>query len=402
MPLYKYNALSDRGELLQGTYTAGDRNQLISFLRDRQQRPVKVEEVFEGKDVKKLSILGNVTIKDIAVFCRQFYTLINAGVTLIKALDIIRLQTEKRKFRETISNVYESVQKGSTFSEALRGHKDTFPEILINMVEAGEISGKLDTVMNRMAVHFEKENKLRSKVRGAMVYPAVIAIAATSVVIFLLTVIMPTFIGMFTSSGVQLPLPTRILLGLSEAINSYWYLFLLGIVAVIYITRRYLTSDTGRLSWDRMKLRLPIIKGLVTRIITTRFTRTLSILLYSGIPLLQAMDVVAKVVGNRVVSDGIMNAREDMRRGTDLASPVRKMKVFPPMVDSMIRIGEESGTLDEILSRTADFYDDEVETSLQKTVSLLDPLLIIIMAGIVGFIVISIAMPMFEMMQTVQ
>lgn len=402
MPLYKYNALSDRGELLQGTYTAGDRNQLISFLRDRQQRPVKVEEVFEGKDVKKLSILGNVTIKDIAVFCRQFYTLINAGVTLIKALDIIRLQTEKRKFRETISNVYESVQKGSTFSEALRGHRDTFPEILINMVEAGEISGKLDTVMNRMAVHFEKENKLRSKVRGAMVYPAVIAIAATSVVIFLLTVIMPTFIGMFTSSGVQLPLPTRILLGLSEAINSYWYLFLLGIVAVIYITRRYLTSDTGRLSWDRMKLRLPIIKGLVTRIITTRFTRTLSILLYSGIPLLQAMDVVAKVVGNRVVSDGIMNAREDMRRGTDLASPVRKMKVFPPMVDSMIRIGEESGTLDEILSRTADFYDDEVETSLQKTVSLLDPLLIIIMAGIVGFIVISIAMPMFEMMQTVQ
>lgn len=402
MPIYQYKAINTIGETIQGKFSAKDRTEILQMLRKNQYHPVQIREVVEGMDLAKLAMFNKVKVKDIAVFARQFYAMLNAGVTIIQCLDILRKQTESKRFREIIEKVYENVQKGSTLSESFKNHRDVFPEILINLVEAGEVSGTLDTIMDRMATHFEKETKVQNKVKAAMIYPIVLAIVAVSVVIFLLVGVMPTFIGMFEGSGVELPAPTRLLMAISRGIQNYWYILIGAAAAIAYTIRRYILSDSGRLKFDQFKLRMPVIKNTVVKIATSRFTRTLSTLLASGIPLLQSMDIVAKVVGNRIVSDGILNAKDELRKGYDLAGPIRRMGVFPPMVDSMIRIGEESGTLDEVLSRTADFYDEEVEVAIQKMTTMLEPLMIIIMAVIIGFIVISMALPMFDMINTVQ
>ena len=403
MPLFKYTAVSNKGELINSTYAGGDQSQVLQILREKQYQPVRIEELNDKRDVKELKILiQKVTYKDLAVYCRQFYTMLNAGVTIIKALDILQQQTENKRLKEITRDIYKTVQKGRTLSEALKDYRDVFPELFIHMVEAGEVSGKLDSIMDRMASHFEKENKIRSKVKSAMIYPIVLAVISVVIVVFLLTFIMPMFFKMFEDSGVALPLPTRMLLGLSKAIRGYWYILLPGILAVVYVIRKYFKTDKGRFEWDRFKLRLPVIGKTVTKIITSRFTRTLSTLLSSGMPLLQAMEVVARVAGNRVAAKGIMEVREEMRRGMDLAGPIRRTGLFPPMVDSMIRIGEESGTMDELLEKTAAFYDDEVEAALQKMVSLMEPLMILIMGAVVGFIVISIALPLFSMVDMVE
>jgi type IV pilus assembly protein PilC len=402
MPVFKYSAVNNTGEVIQGRYTAGDKVEILRMIREKQYHPTMIKELVEGKDIKSFDFLNRVKIKDIAVFCRQFHAMLNAGVAIIQCLEILKQQTENKKLKAVITEVCENVRKGNSFSESLKSHRDIFPEILVNMVEAGEVSGTLDSVMNRMAVHFEKDNKIKTKIKGTMVYPIILSIVAVGVIIFLLTFVMPTFIGMFESSGVKLPAPTRLLLAMSNGIRGYWYIFLLIIAGTVYIVRRYITTDKGRYAFDGFKLKIPVINTTLKKIATARFTRTLSTLMSSGIPLLQAMEVVARVVGNKVVATGIMNAREELQKGAGLAGPIKKMGIFPPMVDSMIKIGEESGTLDEILEKTANFYDDEVEAELQKLVTLIEPLLIVVMGGAVGFIVISIALPMFDMLQTVK
>ena len=401
MPLYKYNAVNSKGEAIEGTYSTGDRTTLLAMIREKEYHPVKIEELVERKDSDVLAFMQKVKLKDLAIFCRQFYTMLNAGVTIIKALDILQHQTENKKFKNVIGKVYEEVQKGSALSEALKKNNEVFPELLINMVEAGELSGSLDSIMDRMANHFEKENKLKNKVKSALIYPLILSIVTVAVVVFLLTFVMPTFFSMFEGSDIEIPLPTRILLGLSNFLVGYWYIVLAVVIGTVYAIRKYIKSEKGEMAWDRLKLRLPVVKGTMTKIITARFTRTLSTLLSSGIPLLQAMEVVARIIGNRVAQDGVMNAREEMRRGMDLATPIKRSGVFPPMVDSMIRIGEESGTLDDILDKTANFYDEEVDVAMQRMVSLMEPLMIVVMAGIVGFIVISMVLPMFDMLKTV-
>ncbi len=402
MPMFKYRAVNSLGEPVQGTYTAGDRTMLLQTMKEKELHVTRIEEIVERKDSDVLASLQKVSTKDLAVFCRQFSTMLTAGVTIFKALDILQQQTENRKLRSVITNLFENVQKGSSFSSALKNHRDVFPELLINMVEAGELSGTLDSIMARMAVNFEKDNKIKSKVKAAMVYPIVLSVVAVLVVIFLLTFIMPMFFSMFEQSGVELPAPTKLLIGLSGIIRAYWYIILAIVVAAVYFGLKFKNSNKGAMAWDRFKLRIPVLKGVLVKIITARFTRTLSTLLASGIPLLQAMEVVAKIINNRVVAQGVMDAREEMRRGMDLSGPIKRIGIFPPMVDSMIKIGEESGTLDSLLEKAADFYDDEVDAGLQKLVSLVEPLLIVIMGGIIGFIVISMALPMFSMMETIQ
>lgn len=401
MPTYKYKAISVNGQSLQGTFTANSRQDVIQMLRSNNSYPVMIHEEVDSQ-MREVKLLGGVKTKDIAVFCRQTYAMLNAGVPIINSLDILRGQTEHKKLRNVLGEVYEEVQKGLTFSESLKKHMDVFPELLIHMVEAGEASGSLDVIMERMAVHYEKETKINNKIKGAMVYPIILSIVATAVVVFLLTFVMPTFIGMFEGSGVPLPLPTRILMKFSELLKNYWYLFLIGTIALIYGIKRYTLTPSGRLRFDKLKLSFPVIGGLTQKIITARFTRTLSTLMSSGIPLLQAMENVANVVGNKVAADGIMKVREEVRKGVPLAPPIRRLGIFPPMVDNMIHIGEESGTLDEILDKTANFYDDEVETALQKMVTLFEPIMILIMGLIIGFIVIAMVLPMFDMLKTVQ
>ena len=398
---YRYKAVTESGQVVEGIHDANTEKEVISMLRGSKYMPITIELTTESGSSMAICF-KNVTKKDLAVFCRQFFTMLNAGVSIIKILDILEKQTDKKLMKKAIMSIYESVQKGMTLSESMRMHEKIFPPILINMVEAGEMSGSLDTIMERMAAHYEKENKIENKIKGAMVYPLVLAIVATSVVIFLLVAVMPTFIGMFESSGMEIPMPTKILLAISHSLQNYWYMYIVIQAFIIYGIAYYIKTDAGGLVIDTMKLKIPIFKDTNIKIATSRFTRTLSILLYSGIPLMQGIDIASKVIGNRYVSLKLENAKEEIRKGTPLSRTIKDTKVFPPMVDSMIKIGEESGSLDDILNKSADFYDEELEAALQKMTELLQPLMVVVMALIVGFIVISIALPMFDMVNTIQ
>jgi type IV pilus assembly protein PilC len=397
---FNYIAVTKSGFRVNGSVESTSENEVLRMIKSNGYLPVSIERDIESE--AKFEILSKkVKKKDLAVFCRQFYTMLDAGINIVNSLDILSAQTENKTLKKAISDVAENVQKGVTLSEAMKMHPKVFPTILINMVEAGEVSGNLDTILERMAVHFEKENKTENKVRSSMVYPIVLMIVSVVVVIFMLIFILPTFVGMFEGSDTPLPLPTQILIGLSELLQSYWYIFI-GIVALlVFGITSYINSENGRRLYDGMKLKLPIIKGTTAKIVTSRFTRTLSTLMSSGIPLLRSMEVVSRVVNNKVVEDKLISGIEDIRRGVPLSRMIKDIEIFPPMVDSMVRIGEESGALDDILLKTADFYDEEVDAALTRLTSMLEPLMIVFMALIIGFIVIAMYLPMFEVINTI-
>lgn len=402
MPIYRYNAMDSNGKKIKGEIYGDSKEEVIYMIRQRGEYPINILNESIGEDRNIKNPFGRIKIKDLAVFCRQFHTMLNAGIPIINCLNILGIQTENNKLKKTIEDVYEYVQKGATFSESLGKHREVFPELLINMIEAGEVSGNLDVIMDRMAFHYEKENKINNKVKNALVYPLLLSIVAIIVVVFLLTVVMPTFIGMFSGSGLDLPFPTRLLLYTSDIIKGYWYILISMSMIMIYMLKRFINMDKGRLWLDSIKLKIPIVKGVIEKIVISRFTRTLSTLISSGVPLIHSLDIVSRVVGNKLVCQGILNAKEAVRKGTELSKPIGDMNIFPPMVESMIHVGEESGALDEILDKTADFYDEEVESALQKMTTLLEPLMIMFMALIIGAIVIAIVLPMFDMINTIQ
>ncbi|TFZ40678.1 type II secretion system F family protein [Soehngenia longivitae] len=397
---FNYIAVTKSGFRVNGSVESTSENEVLRMIKSNGYLPVSIERDIESE--AKFEILSKkVKKKDLAVFCRQFYTMLDAGINIVNSLDILSAQTENKTLKKAISDVAENVQKGVTLSEAMKMHPKVFPTILINMVEAGEVSGNLDTILERMAVHFEKENKTENKVRSSMVYPIVLMIVSVVVVIFMLIFILPTFVGMFEGSDTPLPLPTQILIGLSDFLQSYWYIFI-GIVALlVFGITSYINSENGRRLYDGIKLKLPIIKGTTAKIVTSRFTRTLSTLMSSGIPLLRSMEVVSRVVNNKVVEDKLISGIEDIRRGVPLSRMIKDIEIFPPMVDSMVKIGEESGALDDILLKTADFYDEEVDVALTRLTSMLEPLMIVFMALIIGFIVIAMYLPMFEVINTI-
>ncbi|QZY56987.1 type II secretion system F family protein [Crassaminicella profunda] len=400
MPVYQYKAVTKKGENIKGTYTANSENEVIVMLRQNQYYPIKITKMTEKSNLFNFMILNRVTTKDIAIFCRQFYTMLNAGVPIIRCLDVLNLQTENKKFKEVIKSVYTHIQKGETFSNGLRNHKLIFPELLINMVEAGEISGNLDGIMDRMAIHYEKESKINNKIQGALVYPIVLSIVSVFVIIFLLVFVMPTFVSMFQGSGIELPAPTRALLFISNTLINYWYIYMIVGISLLYGSNQFIKSEFGKIFIDRLKLKIPIVKSTTQKIITTRFTRTLSTLLSSGIPLIQALESTGRVVGNKVVENGIKNTIEEVSVGASLAGSIQKIGVFPPMVISMIEIGEESGAIDDILDKTANFFDEETETALQKMITMFEPFMITVMAFVVGFIVMAMILPIFNMVNT--
>lgn len=397
---YNYTAITKNGFKVSGSVESNSENDVLRMIKNNGYLPVSIDRDVEAEAGIEI-FAKKVKKKDLAVFCRQFYTMLDAGLNIVNSLDILSTQTENKTLRKAIADVAEDVQKGVTLSEAMRIHEKVFPSILINMVEAGEVSGNLDTILERMAVHFEKENKTENKVRSSMVYPIVLMVVSIAVVIFMLIFILPTFVGMFEGSDTPLPLPTRILIGLSDFLKSYWYIFI-GIVALlVFGITSFINSENGRRLFDGIKLKLPIIKGTTVKIVTSRFTRTLSTLMSSGIPLLRSMEVVSRVVNNKVVEEKLISGIEDIRRGVPLSRMIRDVEIFPPMVDSMVKIGEESGALDDILLKTADFYDEEVDVALTKLTSMLEPLMIVFMALIIGFIVIAMYLPMFEVVNTI-
>lgn len=398
--IFKYKSISQNGQIVEGFYEANSEEDVVAMIKGNNQLPISIERDI-GRDAQVELFKPRVKKKDLAVFCRQLYTMIDAGLSIVKSLDVLALQTENKTLRNAIISVNEEVQKGLVLSEAMKKHRKIFPSILISMVEAGEVSGNLDIILERMASHFEKENKLENKVKGALLYPSVLIVVSIAVVIFMLVAVLPTFISMFEGSGAVLPGPTSLLINISISLKIYWYLyaaFVLILGISIYIFNQ---SDMGRRFFDSLKLRVPIVKSTSVKIITSRFTRTLATLISSGIPIIRAMEVVSRVVNNKLIEERLTESIEALRKGVPISRAVKDVGVFPPMVDSMIKIGEESGSLDDILNKTADFYDDEVEAALQKMTTLIEPLLIIGMALIIGFIVIAMTLPMFNMMGTI-
>ena len=400
---YKYKGIDSAGRVIEGVFHANSKDEVIKLIRDKGQSPIKVEkDEAKSKDIKDYELFKpRVKVKDISVFCKQLYTMLNAGMPLTNCLDVLATQTENKTLKKSVKEMSSQVQTGAILSEAMKNQKRIFPNLLVTMVEAGEMTGNLDNVLARMSEHYEKENKINSKIKGAMVYPAILSIAAIGVVIFLLTFIMPTFIGMFTSSGVELPLPTRILMSISEALSTYWYIFTLIFIGILFLISRFVRTKEGKRFFDTLIYRLPVVGQSTVKISTSRFTRTLSTLLGSGIPIVDALEASASVTGNMLVIDGMDDVVDEVKKGINISFLLQKMQYFPPMMISMIGIGEESGAIEDMLGKTADYYDEELEASIQKMLSMLEPMLILFMGVFIGFIVIAMMMPLFDMTQTI-
>ena len=397
---YKCNVIDISGKKQIISHTADSRKDVIDFLKLRKFTVIKIKHK-QTLDLQKFTS-RKVKSKDLALFCKQIHAMLKAGVTIVNILEILKQQTESKGLREYIRLMHEELKKGSTFSETLRQRKGAFQDIFISMVEAGELSGNIDVIMDRLSKHYEKEYKIENKIKSAMTYPVILSFVCTAVVIFLLTSIMPTFIEMYVSSGVSLPKLTMMMINIGNLIKRFWLLIVLWIFAFTFIISYILKIPKIKIKKDYIKLKIPLVKNLIIKVAASRFSRTLSTLLSSGTTLLNALDTVSGVTGNLYVCNKILEIKEDVRRGLPLSVLLQQQRIFPPMVYYMIKIGEDSGSIEEVLDKTADFYDEEIETAIQRLTTLLEPIMIVVMAIVIGFIVISMVLPMFEMVKTVQ
>ena len=400
MALYKYRALTADGKSIEGTHEAESQREIVDILRQSNSIPMEITEASKGKDVGDLAILNKVGMRDISIFCRQFYTMLNAGVTIVNCLDILKVQTESKPLRKIVSEVYDDVVVGSSFTESMMKHEKVFPELLLSMIASGEVSGNLDGIMERMAIHYENEDKINKKIKGAMIYPTILALLSVVVVNVMLIFVLPTFTGMFEDSGAELPLPTQIVMNISDFLRGFWYVIAIVVGLAVYVFIRYYKTEQGRYNIDKLQLKIPVVGTSMKKIATARFSRTLSTLLSSGVPLLDAIEIVGRVVSNRVIQAQLNDTQEELKRGSDLSAPIGRIKEFPPMLTHMVEIGEQSGSIDDILDKTADFYDSEVEAAIEAMTALIEPVMIIFMAIIIGSIVIAMMLPMFEMVNS--
>jgi type IV pilus assembly protein PilC len=395
MPTFEYTARTATGEESTGTMDAASREEVVQQLRKNRMAVVRVREK------KKRKTGGRVPTRDIVVFTRQFATMVNSGLPLVQALDILAKQTENAQLSETTKQVVYDVESGNTLADALEKHPRVFTQLYVNMVAAGEAGGILDTIMLRLATFLEKNDAIVRKVKGAMVYPGVIFSVAGICILVLLIFVIPTFQAMFASVGVPLPLPTRIVIGISDFLQSFWLpLIVVGVVAFFGI-RAYYGTDNGRLVMDKLMLKAPVLGDLLRKSAVSRFTRTLGTLLSSGVSILDGLEITARTAGNRVIHDAVMESRGSIAGGDTIAGPLEKSEVFPPMVTSMIAVGEATGGLDEMLAKIADFYDDEVDTAVGTLLSLLEPIMIVFLGVIVGGMIVAMYLPIFDMINAV-
>lgn len=395
MGKYKYRVMNSDGEKIEGNYEANSKDEVIDFISGNGYYPLLVEEIIESTNIE-INFNNKVKLKDLSVFCRQFYTMLNAGVPILTCLEILSNQIENKKLKEATKDINEEVEKGGVLSDAMRKHTDVFPELFVSLVASGEASGNLDAIMLRMATHYEKENKITNKVKSALIYPIILGVVSTAAVVFILTYVMPTFTQIFEQSGTVLPWSTRFLLGLSEGIKNNWIAIIVTIIISTFGLNMFLKTEQGKLTSSKLKLKLPILKKLNQMIIVSRFTRTLSTLIASGLSLIQALEIVSSVAGNKIAEMALLKIKDKVMRGESLYSSMVESGIFPAMLYSMIKIGEETGSLDDILNKTADFYDEELESVIQTSVALMEPILIVVMGIAIAFIVASIMIPMFD------
>lgn len=398
MPTYTYTARAVNGELKTATIDAPSREEVVAQLRRQRMSVVKVDE----ESAKKSKPKGSIKMRDIVIFTRQFSTMINAGLPLVQALDILAKQTENKTLADVTRAVVFDVESGHTVADALGKHPNAFSDLYVNMVAAGEAGGILDTILMRLATFMEKNDALIRKVKGAMIYPGVIMSVAVIAIAVLLIFVIPVFESMFGSVGLALPLPTRIVIGMSRFLKGYWWLIGGGIGGSVFLVKRYYASPSGKLNIDKLLLKMPVLGDVLRKSAVSRFTRTLGTLISSGVSILDGLEITAKTAGNRVIQDAIMASRASIAGGDTIAAPLQKSQVFPPMVISMIAVGEQTGGLDEMLSKIADFYDEEVDAAVSGLLSLLEPVMIVFLGIVVGGMVVAMYLPIFDMINAVQ
>jgi type IV pilus assembly protein PilC len=397
---YLWRGRTVGGETVSGELAVKSRVEALAQLRKRKIIVTSVKQ--KPKEINiKLPFGNRVSTKDLAVFTRQFATMINAGLPLVQCLDILSRQLDKQMFRDITKRVMHDIESGSTLSESLGRHPKAFDELYVNMVNAGEAGGILDTILIRLADYIEKIEALKRKVRGAMMYPAVVFLVAMGATLFMLMFIIPTFARMFSDFGAALPLPTRVVLGLSNLIRDFWWAGLLGAIGLVVGLKKYYGTYKGQHRIDGLLLKFPVIGDVLRKGAVARFTRTLGTLVSSGVPILDGLEITAKTAGNVIIKDAVMHARASIREGDTIANPLRQSRVFPPMVVQMITVGEETGALDEMLTKIADFYDDEVDTAVDALTSIIEPIMIVVMGAIVGGMVVAMYLPIFRMVNVI-
>ena len=400
MPVFEYTARNYKGEIVRDKLDAANKDDVVAQLRRRRLQVVRVEEA--KTTAPKLRLGGGIRTRDIVILTRQFATMINAGLPLVQALDILAQQTENKALADVTRSVVYDVESGHTLADALRQHPKAFSDLYVNMVAAGEAGGILDTILLRLAQFLEKNDAIIRKVKGAMVYPAVIVAVAVTAIAVLLIFVIPTFQTMFASVNLELPLPTRIVIGASSLLQHYWWAIIGGIALLVFGVYRYYKTESGRLQIDTLLLKVPVLGDLIRKSAVSRFTRTLGTLISSGVSILEGLEITARTAGNMVVHNAVMESRASIAGGETIAAPLQKSRVFPPMVISMIAVGEQTGGLDEMLSKIADFYDEEVDAAVSALLSLMEPIMIVVLGVVVGGMVVAMYLPIFDMVNAVQ
>ena len=399
MPIFSYSARpAAGGEIQTGELDLPTKDEVLAHLHRQRLIPVSVRE--KPKDLK-ISFGTGVSTRDIVIFTRQFATMINSGLPLVQSLDILAEQTENEALRKTISTVLYDVESGHTLADAMGKHPKIYTELYVNMVAAGEAGGILDTILLRLATFLEKNDALLRKIKGAMIYPGVIFSVAGGAILILLIFVIPTFQTMFDAAGIPLPLPTRIVIGMSAFLQAYWWACIAGVIGAFVGIRAYYATDSGQLVIDRIVLALPILGDLQRKSAVSRFTRTLGTLVSSGVSILEGLEITAKTAGNRVIHDAVMGSRASIAGGETIAGPLKESGVFPPMVVQMINVGEQTGGLDEMLTKIADFYDDEVDTAVEALRAAMEPIMIVVLGGVVGGMIVAMYLPIFDMINAV-
>jgi type IV pilus assembly protein PilC len=400
MPIFKWEGRALKGQIKKGEFEAPDEAAVRIYLRQQNIIPTKI--VSKGKEIKfALPFKQKVKQRSIAIFTRQLATMIDAGLPLVQSLEILSSQQDQKLFKNIIREIREDVEGGSTFAAALKKHPGTFDDLYTNLVVAGEEGGILDTILLRLAGYIEKAEALKKKVKSALVYPAAIVSVAVIVVGILMIFVIPVFEAMFSSAGQTLPLPTLIVLTMSKLIKKYVVIIIPLCILVFFLLRKYRQTENGKAVIDSLLLKMPVFGPLFKKIAVARFSRTLGTLVSSGVPILDGLTIVSKTSGNKTIETAILNARASIREGETIADPLGRSAIFPPMVIQMISVGESTGALDSMLSKIADFYEEEVDVAVGNLTSLLEPLLMVFLGVVIGGVVISMYLPIFQMASAV-
>ncbi|MFH1350940.1 MAG: type II secretion system F family protein [Pseudomonadota bacterium] len=397
MPTFIYVVQTKKGRKLKGELEAADEKIASSQLRRRSLTIVKLK--LKPKDVLEniAFFQPKITTKDIVIFTRQFSTMIDAGLPLVQGLTILSDQAENKSFKNVLKGINKDVESGSTLAEAMKKHPKVFDDLFVNLIAAGEVGGILDTILRRLSTYIEKAQKLRSKIKGAMTYPLVVVAIAIIVIAVILIFVIPVFEEMFASFGKALPVPTQIVVNMSRFMKGNFHWCLLGLGAFIYAFKRYRGTQGGKRTTDNLSLKLPIFGDMLKKVAVARFTRTLGTMIQSGVPILDALEIVARTAGNVIIEEILFEVRSSIAEGQTIAEPLSENNIFPGMVVQMISVGEATGALDSMLEKIADFYDEEVDAAVEALTSMLEPLLLLFLGGAIGGLVISMYLPIFSM-----